>query len=101
MNLHNSIGIYIIYILLYLPDMCLQLEVFVVLFLGGSETFKDKQYFFYQEVRSHHSKRPHSKTTLRINRANLLESVSLFLLSLLKTVKTLPLLYVCSLLQDV
>ena len=47
--------------------------------LGGSETFKDKQDFFYHEVRQLHHKRLHDKLTIKINRDNLLESVSIFL----------------------
>ncbi|XP_064623307.1 apoptosis-resistant E3 ubiquitin protein ligase 1-like isoform X2 [Lineus longissimus] len=42
--------------------------------IGGSETFRDKQDFFYHEVRSLHSKRQHERTTITINRMNLLES---------------------------
>ena len=45
--------------------------------LGGSETFKDKQDFFYHEVRQLHHKRFHDKFTIKINRDNLLESVSI------------------------
>ena len=43
---------------------------------GGSETFKDKQDFFYHEIRQVHSKRIHDKLGIKINRANLLETVS-------------------------
>jgi hypothetical protein len=46
------------------------------LFSGGSETFRDKQDFFYHEVRSLHSKRQHERIAIAINRINLLESVS-------------------------
>ena len=46
--------------------------------VGGSETFKDKQDFFYHEVRQLHHKRLHDKLTIKINRSNLLESVSGF-----------------------
>lgn len=47
-----------------------------VIYLGGSETFKDKQDFFYHEVRKYHQKHFHDKLVLKIARENLLESVS-------------------------
>ena len=43
---------------------------------GGSETFKDKQDFFYHEVRKYHQKHYHEKLPLKVNREKLLESVS-------------------------
>lgn len=49
--------------------MCLHL-------LGGSETFQDKVNFFQRELRHIHSKRPRTKTCLKISRHSLLESVS-------------------------
>lgn len=55
--------------------MCSKLSV---IYLGGSETFKDKQDFFYHEVRKYHQKHFHDKLVLKIARENLLESVSLF-----------------------
>ncbi|UYV83372.1 AREL1 [Cordylochernes scorpioides] len=42
---------------------------------GGSETFKDKQYFFYHEVRKLHSKYFHDKLPIRVTRDKLLDSV--------------------------
>ncbi|XP_054264411.1 apoptosis-resistant E3 ubiquitin protein ligase 1-like [Macrosteles quadrilineatus] len=42
--------------------------------IGGSETFKDKQAFFYHEVRRFHHKHYHEKLAMRINRDKLLES---------------------------
>jgi hypothetical protein len=43
---------------------------------GGSETFKDKQDFFYHEVRKYHQKHYHEKLQMKVNREKLLESVS-------------------------
>lgn len=43
---------------------------------GGSETFKDKQDFFYHEVRKYHQKHYHEKLQIKVNREKLLESVS-------------------------
>ncbi|XP_077997335.1 apoptosis-resistant E3 ubiquitin protein ligase 1-like [Glandiceps talaboti] len=42
--------------------------------IGGSETFQDKQEFFFQEVRHLHNRRSRSKLTLSINRFDLLDS---------------------------
>ncbi|XP_022903432.1 apoptosis-resistant E3 ubiquitin protein ligase 1 isoform X1 [Onthophagus taurus] len=44
--------------------------------MGGSETFKDKQDFFYHEVRKYHDKhyQHHEKVSLKVNRSKLLES---------------------------
>ncbi|XP_046387424.1 apoptosis-resistant E3 ubiquitin protein ligase 1 isoform X2 [Ischnura elegans] len=42
--------------------------------IGGSETFKDKQDFFYHEVRKYHQKHYHDKLPLKIHRDRLLES---------------------------
>ncbi|CAB3359356.1 Hypothetical predicted protein [Cloeon dipterum] len=42
--------------------------------IGGSETFKDKQDFFYHEVRKFHQKHYHDKLPMKINREKLLES---------------------------
>jgi apoptosis-resistant E3 ubiquitin protein ligase 1 len=44
--------------------------------IGGSETFKDKQDFFYHEVRKFHQKHYHDKLPFKVNRDKLLESVS-------------------------
>lgn len=42
--------------------------------MGGSETFKDKQDFFYHEVRKFHQKHYHEKISMKVNREKLLES---------------------------
>lgn len=42
--------------------------------MGGSETFKDKQDFFYHEVRKFHQKHYHEKLSMKVNREKLLES---------------------------
>lgn len=42
--------------------------------MGGSETFKDKQDFFYHEVRKYHQKHYHEKLSMKVNREKLLES---------------------------
>lgn len=42
--------------------------------IGGSETFKDKQDFFYHEVRKYHSNFYHEKLSLKVNREKILES---------------------------
>lgn len=42
--------------------------------IGGSETFKDKQDFFYCEVRKVHNKHPHEKLSLKFTRENLVQS---------------------------
>uniref|UniRef100_A0A0K8VHG6 HECT-type E3 ubiquitin transferase n=1 Tax=Bactrocera latifrons TaxID=174628 RepID=A0A0K8VHG6_BACLA len=42
--------------------------------IGGSETFKDKQDFFYHEVRKFHASYYHEKLALRVNREKILES---------------------------
>ncbi|KAK7575646.1 hypothetical protein V9T40_011932 [Parthenolecanium corni] len=42
--------------------------------IGGSETFTEKQYFFYYEVRRFHLKHKHEPITIKINRQNLLKS---------------------------
>lgn len=48
-----------------------------MLFLGGSETFQDKVNFFQRELRHIHSKRPRTKTCLKVSRHAILDSVSL------------------------
>lgn len=50
--------------------------LFLLKNIGGSETFADKQDFFYHEVRKHHQKHYHEKLTLKVQREKLLESVS-------------------------
>lgn len=42
--------------------------------IGGSETFKDKQDFFYHEVRKFHQKHHHEKIQIKIHRDKILES---------------------------
>ncbi|XP_055709347.1 apoptosis-resistant E3 ubiquitin protein ligase 1 isoform X1 [Phlebotomus papatasi] len=42
--------------------------------IGGSETFKDKQDFFYHEVRKFHSHYYHEKLALKVQRDKILES---------------------------
>ncbi|XP_030382842.1 apoptosis-resistant E3 ubiquitin protein ligase 1 isoform X4 [Scaptodrosophila lebanonensis] len=42
--------------------------------IGGSETFKDKQDFFYHEVRKFHASYYHEKMTLKVQREKILES---------------------------
>ncbi|KFM69498.1 hypothetical protein X975_06284, partial [Stegodyphus mimosarum] len=42
--------------------------------IGGSETFKDKQDFFYHEVRKYHQKHFHDKLPLKVSREYILES---------------------------
>lgn len=42
--------------------------------IGGSETFKDKQDFFYHEVRKFHAHFYHEKLALKVHRDRLLES---------------------------
>ncbi|KAK6640290.1 hypothetical protein RUM44_011976 [Polyplax serrata] len=42
--------------------------------IGGSETFKDKQDFFYHEIRKYHQKHHHEKVQIKIHREKLLES---------------------------
>ncbi|XP_037957944.1 apoptosis-resistant E3 ubiquitin protein ligase 1 isoform X2 [Teleopsis dalmanni] len=42
--------------------------------IGGSETFKDKQDFFYHEVRKFHSSCFHDKLVLKVHRDKILES---------------------------
>ena len=45
---------------------------------GGSDTFSDKQEFFYEGIRKHHLKKAHDKLQLRIERERLLDSVCNF-----------------------
>nr|XP_020469596.1 apoptosis-resistant E3 ubiquitin protein ligase 1 [Monopterus albus] len=42
--------------------------------IGGSETFQDKVNFFQRELRHIHSKRPRTKTCLKVTRHSILES---------------------------
>nr|XP_037870320.1 apoptosis-resistant E3 ubiquitin protein ligase 1 isoform X2 [Bombyx mori] len=41
---------------------------------GGEDSFKNKQEFFYSEMRKAHSKHPHDKLSLRVTRADLIRS---------------------------
>lgn len=50
--------------------------LFLLRNIGGSETFADKQDFFYHEVRKHHQKHYHEKLSMKVQRDKLLESVS-------------------------
>lgn len=47
---------------------------FLIKNIGGSETFKDKQDFFYHEVRKFHSNYYHEKLSLKVQREKILES---------------------------
>ncbi|CRK94157.1 CLUMA_CG007676, isoform A [Clunio marinus] len=47
---------------------------FLIKNIGGSETFKDKQDFFYHEVRKFHSNCYHEKLALKVQRERILES---------------------------
>lgn len=47
---------------------------FLIKNIGGSESFKDKQDFFYHEVRKFHSNCYHEKLALKVYRAKILES---------------------------
>ncbi|WAR20444.1 AREL1-like protein [Mya arenaria] len=42
--------------------------------IGGSETFQDKQTFFYHEVRTLHQRRSYNTTILKIDRGKVLQS---------------------------
>lgn len=47
---------------------------FLIKNIGGSETFKDKQDFFYHEVRKFHSNSFHEKLALKVQREKILET---------------------------
>lgn len=47
---------------------------FLIQNIGGSETFKDKQDFFYHEVRKFHANYYHEKLSLKVQREKILES---------------------------
>lgn len=47
---------------------------FLIKNIGGSETFKDKQDFFYHEVRKFHANYYHEKLALKVHREKILES---------------------------
>ncbi|XP_014226475.1 apoptosis-resistant E3 ubiquitin protein ligase 1 isoform X1 [Trichogramma pretiosum] len=48
--------------------------LFLLKNIGGSETFADKQDFFYHEVRKHHQKHYHEKLSMKVQRDRLLET---------------------------
>lgn len=48
---------------------------FCFFFIGGSESFNDKRDFFYRELVAHHGRKT-GEVNLKIDRRNLLESVS-------------------------
>lgn len=52
--------------------------LFLLKNIGGSETFADKQDFFYHEVRKHHQKYYHEKLSVKVQRSKLLETVNIF-----------------------
>lgn len=47
---------------------------FLIKNIGGSETFKDKQDFFYHEVRKFHANYYHEKLSLKVQREKILVS---------------------------
>ncbi|CAB0031725.1 unnamed protein product [Trichogramma brassicae] len=49
--------------------------LFLLKNIGGSETFADKQDFFYHEVRKHHQKHYHEKLSMKVQRDRLLETL--------------------------
>ena len=53
---------------------CIQTLINTLL-LGGSEKFQDKQMFFYNELKKHHSKQSRSEIRVNVTRFNLLNSV--------------------------
>lgn len=56
--------------------------------VGGSETFQDKVNFFQRELRHIHSKKPRTKTCLKITRHSILDSVSALTLTDLWNIRT-------------
>lgn len=69
---------------LYRDIIAATFTLFLLKNIGGSETFADKQDFFYHEVRKHHQKHYHEKLLVKVQRDKLLESVNIELL--IKTV---------------
>ena len=61
---------------LYRDIIAATFTLFLLKNIGGSETFADKQDFFYHEVRKHHQKHYHEKLSMKVQRDKLLESVS-------------------------
>ena len=63
--------------ILWILSLCNNsIVLFFFVVAGGSETFRDKQDFFYHEVRQLHQKRIHDKLVIKVNRQQLLQSVS-------------------------
>ncbi len=50
----------------------------ISVFSGGSEKFQDKQTFFYNELKKHHSKHCRNDLRVVVSRYNVLESVSVY-----------------------
>ncbi|XP_043667543.1 apoptosis-resistant E3 ubiquitin protein ligase 1 isoform X2 [Vespula pensylvanica] len=59
---------------LYRDIIAATFTLFLLKNIGGSETFADKQDFFYHEVRKHHQKYYHEKLSMKVQRDKLLES---------------------------
>ncbi|XP_020287983.1 apoptosis-resistant E3 ubiquitin protein ligase 1 [Pseudomyrmex gracilis] len=59
---------------LYRDIIAATFTLFLLKNIGGSETFADKQDFFYHEVRKHHQKHYHEKLSIKVQRDKLLES---------------------------
>lgn len=59
---------------LYRDIIAATFTLFLLKNIGGSETFADKQDFFYHEVRKHHQKHYHEKLLVKVQRDKLLES---------------------------
>ncbi|XP_033327204.1 apoptosis-resistant E3 ubiquitin protein ligase 1 isoform X3 [Megalopta genalis] len=59
---------------LYRDIIAATFTLFLLKNIGGSETFADKQDFFYHEVRKHHQKHYHEKLSMKVQRDKLLES---------------------------
>lgn len=87
--LHKNIGWFSvweqqtsIHVYLFTPLLCVGgLSGNTMFSVGGSETFQDKVNFFQRELRHIHSKKPRTKTCLKIVRHSILDSVSTALLS--------------------
>lgn len=62
---------------LYRDIIAATFTLFLLKNIGGSETFADKQDFFYHEVRKHHQKHYHEKLSMKVQRDKLLESVNI------------------------
>lgn len=74
-GLSNSINLISVSIYTYCV-LCVACSCnYFLLSIGGSETFQDKVNFFQRELRHIHSKRPRTKTCLKITRHSILDSV--------------------------